>query len=229
LRKKIIITIAFNIFGMTDDRFTKDWIDNRIALFMNYTFKSLKAQINQDFLTLVRCEDQTLPLIDKALSKYEKLPSNIRFTGKQEYNKAFKEAIEGHDYIYLVRIDSDDMYHKTYIDQLHKYQPKPETEIIINQNGYLYDIKTQLLAPMYHYSPSFYTLIYKVEDYLKGKRYNLGGHGGAINFKHEIIPKRNFIIVVHNTNTSNSWSRMLKKQKLLNKRESKEILKQFRH
>ncbi len=227
MRKKIIISIAFNTFGFTEDRFTKNWINYRMNLFMNYTVQSLKAQTNQDFLTLVRYADETKPLIDEALLKYEKLPSNIKFTGKQEYHNILKNSIQGYDYLYLVRIDSDDMYHKTYIEQLHQYQHKLDTEVIINQNGYLYDITTQSVAPIYAESPSFYTLIYKTKDYLNGKRYTLpGGHSGAITLKHEIFSKRNYLNIIHQSNTLPKYIKQ--KNTILDAKEAYKILKQFR-
>ncbi|WP_025753400.1 glycosyltransferase [Priestia megaterium] len=227
MKKKIIINIAFNTFGFTEDRLTEKWINNRMDLFMNYTVQSLKSQTNQDFLTLVLYDASTKALIDRALSNYEKLPSNIKFTDKLEQRKIIEYSIKGYDYLYLVRIDSDDMYHKTYIEQLHQYQHKPQTEVIINQNGYLYDIVNQVIAPQYHFCPSFYTLIYKTEEYLKGKRYILpGGHAGAITLNHEIITKRNFLNIIHKKNTLPK--RILEKNTILSDKDAKKILKEFR-
>ncbi|TWE00954.1 putative rhamnosyltransferase [Neobacillus bataviensis] len=228
MKKKIIVNIVFNTFGFTEDRFTEKWINNRMDLFMNYTVQSLKSQTNQDFLTLVRYDDSTKQLIENAISKYEKLPNNIIFTGKKEFYQILSQSIKGFDYLYLVRIDSDDMYHKTYINQLHKYQHKPETEVIINQNGYLYDITNQQVAPIHYESPSFYTLIYKTEDYLNGKRYTLpGGHAGAITLKHEIISRRNFLNLITGKNTLPK--NILNKGTILSEKEAKLILKEFRN
>lgn len=225
MKKKIIVTIAFNTFGFTEERFTKKWIDYRMKLFMNYTVQSLKAQTNQNFLTLVRYADETKPLIEEALSKYEKLPANIKFTGK-EYHRIVKEAIKGYDYLYLVRIDSDDMYHQTYIEQLHRYKHKKDTEVIINQNGYLYDTRTNAVAPIFYESPQFFTLIYKTSDYINGKRISTpGGHSGAIKLKHEIIPKRNFLNIIHQHNTLPK--NILKKDSIVSAEEAERILKQF--
>lgn len=227
MKKKVIVSIAFNTFGFTEERFTKKWIDYRMKLFMNYTAQSLKAQTNQNFLTLVRYADETKPLIDEALSKYEKLPANIQFTGK-EYHLIVKEAIKDVDYLYLVRIDSDDMYHKTYIEQMHRYRHKEDTEVLINQNGYLYDTRTNAIAPISYESPQFYTLIYKASDYLNGKRYTLpGGHSGAIKLKHEIIKKRNFLNIIHEHNTLPK--NIINKDTIVSPAEAEKILKQFRN
>ncbi|MFE4047055.1 MULTISPECIES: glycosyltransferase family A protein [unclassified Priestia] len=228
MNKKIIVSITFNTFGFTADRLTENWIKNRIELFMNYTAKSLISQTNQDFLTLVLYEDETKQIIDTSLSQYNKLPSNIKFVGKKEYNQTLKASIKDFEYLYLVRIDSDDMYHKTYIEQLHQYKHKPDTEVIINQNGYLFDINTGSLAPIFYESPQFYTLIYKTADYLKGKRYVLpGGHAGAITLNHEIISKRNFLNIIHQKNTLPKI--IARKNTILEKEESQNILKMFRN
>lgn len=66
-----------------------------------------------------------------------------------------KESCQSNDYIYIVRLDSDDLYHKTYIQQLHDYKPKKDTEVLINKNGYLYDSITGRIDLYYHFSSNF--------------------------------------------------------------------------
>ncbi|WP_083238899.1 glycosyltransferase [Caloranaerobacter ferrireducens] len=230
--KRIIIGMSFNTQPFKDKRFTEEWIKQRIAIFMNYTLQSLKAQTNQNFVALIKYHDKTKSIIENALSKYEPLPDNIQFVNQNEYESKIIEYIKGYDYLYLVRLDCDDMYHKTFIQQLFDYRPRLNTQVLINQKGYVYDSILKGLAKTEIKSPPFYTLIYKVSDYLDGKRYKMpGGHTYAIKLPHEILKKRNFIIVVHSNNTSQNTSSAFKRakenQKILDKDKIQNILKDF--
>jgi hypothetical protein len=216
INKKIIIVSTLNTFNFSDSRFSKSWIDTRINIFMNYTLKSLKSQINQDFLAIILYEPTTENLILDALCRYKQLPVNIQFINYNLYNSTIYNAIKEYEYFYLVRIDCDDMYHTSYIQQLHDFQHKQETKVIINQTGYLYDSVNNRLADYYFESPPFYTLIYKSEDYIGKMRYKLpGGHAGAIQLPHEIIDKTNFLFHIHSTNTLNKFTQKFNKGGLI--------------
>lgn len=167
--KKNCVFIKFNSWDAVSERITKEWIDSRLSVFMQYTLKSLKAQTNQDFLTLISYDPSTKELIDQALGQYDRLPDNVKFVA--DMDEHICEGLEDYDYLYLARIDSDDMYRKSFIQQLHDYIPREDTDI------------------------------YNAEEYLDGKRYSLkSGHTGAIKLKHEILPENNFVIVVHSSN-----------------------------
>lgn len=228
-KKKIIISISFNtMFRNNKARLTKDWIDDRISIFMKYTMKSLKFQTNQNFIALLKYEDSTENIIKNSLSHYNKLPNNIQFVKSSEYDDKILRTVRGYEYLYLVRIDSDDMYHISYVQQLQDYDPKESTLALINQNGYIYDITQNRIARWSRTSPPFYTLIYKVKDYLTGTRYKLiGGHPGAIKLPHEIISKLNFMVTFHGNNTSTEFKSKDKNKIITNSYEVKNVLKNF--
>jgi hypothetical protein len=199
---RIIVDILFNAWEKSEQVFRKDWIEQRISIFMKYTLKSLKAQTNQDFVTIVRYHKDTRNLIQNALAKYAPLPQNVRFVSSNEYTRGIIENIKGYDVLYLVRLDSDDMYHKTFIQKLHDYKPKADTEVLICQKGYIYDSVKNRIAEYFHISPQFYTFIYDVKDYINGKRYRLpSSHYDAIKMKHEILEGNNYVNLVHSNNT----------------------------
>lgn len=152
------------------DREGKDelWIKNRINVFMNYTYKSLINQTNQDFTACVIYNDRTEELIISELAKYGELPRNIVFIGISKVNAFIKEKIIGSEYAYFVRIDSDDMYHKSYIQKLYDYTPLPQTVALLNPWAYLYDSFNNKLFVCNAKITSCYTLICKSVDYLIG-------------------------------------------------------------
>jgi hypothetical protein len=217
--KKIIIGIEFN--SRSKDRnmwkigLTKSWIEQRMSIFMKYTLKSLKKQTNQKFTALIRYSKATESIINQALRNYKPLPSNIRFVPNGLYIGTQKKLAKGCKYLYLVRLDCDDAYHKSFIQQLHDYHPKPGTRALINQRGYVYDSLHHSVATITRSSPPFFTLIYKTDKYFKQKRYRFSDpHNAVIKLKHEILSKkgmRNYLVVVHQRNTLNQRLLSMKK------------------
>ncbi|MDQ8735768.1 hypothetical protein [Paenibacillus sp. LHD-38] len=210
LTKRIIFGIEFNSRSTKPAwriGLTAGWIQYRMSVFMKYTMKSLKKQTNQDFVALIQYADCTESLIKIELGKYDPLPENIQFVPASKYQEHISQWITGFDRLYLVRLDCDDMYHKSIVQQLRDYRPKSSTQALINQKGYIYDAVRQRFTAVHHQSPPFYIFIYKAEDYLNGKRYvTPGGHRFVIKLKHEILTRkgnRNYMIVVHKRNTLN--------------------------
>lgn len=212
--KNVIVSIPFNIsllkdmnmpyhnFGIRKECLTKEWIDYRINIFMNYTLKSLKNQTNQNFNAYIRYEPSTEYLIKKAISKYQPLPDNIQFVTTREYNNIVLKNIRGYKFLYEVTISSDDMYHKSFIQQIFDYKPKYNTKILICQNGYIYDSVQKRIAPYFNHSSSFNCLIYNTIDYLNGKRHILNGFESAIKLPHEILENPNYINHSHENNVA---------------------------
>ncbi|WP_134699053.1 glycosyltransferase [Ammoniphilus sp. YIM 78166] len=216
MRKKcIIFNLSFNELKKKNRnngqdhvaRLTKPWIDYRMSIFMKYTCKSFKAQTNQDFIALIKYDPQSDKHIQESLNQYDKLPANIQFIKAEEFDDHVAEHAIGSDFLYLVRLDSDDMYHRTFVQQLHDAVPKEKTLVLICSKGYKYDCTNQLLSIDPRKSPPFYTLIYKTEEYLKGVRYLLkGGHPGAIKLPHEYMPKQNYVYIIHNRNIRGTFN-----------------------
>lgn len=232
--KKIIIGIEFNNRSKPNNRWkiglTKQWIEYRMSIFMKYTLQSLKNQTNQNFTVLVRYAKSSESTILQTLDQYAPLPGNVRFVSDGQYLKVQRQLTRGFKYLYLVRLDCDDTYHKTFIKQLHNHKPKRKTRALINQTGYVYDSLRHRVATVKKPSPPFYTFIYKTADYFKGLRYKTPrGHSSVINLKHEILTKngkRNYMVVVHERNTLNQ--RLLKKTNFVSKRTKvNAILKKF--
>lgn len=228
--KIMIIESCFNVLAIRKERLTIDWIENRMKIFMNYTLKSLKAQTNKNFLAFIQYDPKSKDIIETEIKKYENLPANVKFVTPEEFKKIVAEKIKNYDLLYMIRLDCDDMYHKTFIQQLYDINPSKQTKVIINQNGYIYDSVQNRIAKFFYTSPNYYTLIYDVDKYLGGERYELpGGHNYVINLPHEIIPKRNYIRHAHTHNDVTCFERynikdkdIIKNEKMIN-----EILKDF--
>ncbi|MCR8744696.1 glycosyltransferase family A protein [Romboutsia lituseburensis] len=234
MNKKIIVSIVFNTLNfdqvlkndqIISPRLTKEWIDYRMEIFMKYTCKSLINQSNQSFTAIVHYEQSTENLVMDALSNYEPLPNNIIFTCLPGHD--INNLISNYEYVYITRIDSDDVYHPKFIQQLLDFKDN-SVECIINQKGYVYDVSNNKLGIWEAQSPPFYTLVYNVEDYYRGKRYKLpNGHPDAIRLKHYILDKYNFMVIVHGKNTSTKFENKFNKKTINCENEKNKILKEF--
>lgn len=229
MRKKIVVWILFNTIKYTEARLTKEWIDERIGIFEKYTLKSMKAQTNQDFEVYLCCDKTTMPIIEECLAKRPPLPSNIHFNTTYSNNKSVLTDLEQYDYLYHVRLDSDNLYQKDFIQKLYDYVPKEDTQVLISQNGYVYDESDDALANYFQVSPPFYTHIYKVQDYIDGFRYNTpGGHGAIIKlWRYELVPGNDYLVTIHGNNVSNKRQVLINKRPLIKGEEKEKILDGF--
>jgi len=229
MNKIVIIQSIFNCAGFNkENELNEEWIKNRLEIFIDYTLNSLKAQTNQWFTFLLKCREETIPFIKKETEGL--LPNNVLIIGKLEYEQKIKDLIKNYKYLYLARVDSDDLWIKTFVDTLHNCVPQPETELLLNQYCYNYDIYQKRLASFWLLSPQSYILIYKVKEYLEGLRHRLeGGHRAAITRTHEIMPGRNYMDTVHHANDSSHFEGRVWKEwrEIKGAEEKKNILKDF--
>lgn len=228
MRKMMVIWILFNTVNYTTDRLTQEWLEYRLDIFEKYTLKSLKNQSNQDFRVYLCCEESTMPMIRAYLDKKPPLPNNIQFDTIVHNEMDIKKDIMQYDFLYHIRLDSDNLYHQDFIQKLYDYVPKEETQVIISQNGYVYDTRDDSLAPYFQKSPPFYAFIYKVQDYIDGFRYRTPlGHSRIINlWKYEFMEGYNYIVSLHGKNVLNRRDKL--NEKLLIEGDQKEkVLGEF--
>ncbi|MDF2923779.1 MAG: hypothetical protein K0R57_2693 [Paenibacillaceae bacterium] len=203
--RKVVIEINFNNFGLNPDRLTHQWLEERIGIFRNLTLRSLKKQTSQNFLAVLKLAGGCTDIVERILATQEPLPPHIQFGTSIESKYRIEQYIQGAQELYIARLDSDDLFHETFVQQLHDYRPQPGTVALVNCHGYLWDTVNGQLAEYYHHSPQFYTFIYRVQDYLDGFRVKLPGrgtHGNVIDLPHEIFTGRNYVNVIHRSNSS---------------------------
>lgn len=233
IRKRLIVDIPFNIdfsfvckidarsivdykekMKLAEERFRlsqeEEWIDYRLAVFMKYTVNSLVHQKNQDFICIVRCSEQSKAIIDAKLEKYPPLPQNIIFTTQPHQEIA--RTLVGFDYLYHIRIDSDNMYDDTFIDKVNKVPYEHGLECILCQYGYLYDDITGRIGKIYHHSPSLYVYICKSNEYCGWEKDAIffGNHFRAEWLNKVVLHDYNFLIVTHIKNLNNEYDMISK-------------------
>lgn len=225
---QIVIEIPFNTYHLTDKRLSISWLERRVDLFYHYTLKSLKAQSDQNFQAFIQVDPSSEGIIKELLAAREKLPPHIQFGTPATYTQYLDEWLKDKEVLYRVRLDSDDLYERTFIQRLRTFPRQKETQAIINNTGYLYNILSGKLTVYHHPSPPFYTLVHTVTAYKKGERYNeLGTHKNVIKqLKWDLLPGRNFIITLSEENTSSGeWIRGIRRP--YNDEEKQVVLKRF--
>lgn len=189
---------------------TEEWVVRRLELFMKYTCNSLLHQTNQDFVCLLRCTPNTEEMIHKHLMNYPKLPQNIFFTSNAQ--KTIDESIRQHGHLYRTIIDSDNMFHDTFIERLHQFKHSPLTLSILSQEGYILDDRTKQVTRIFHPSPSFYAAIYNLETYQwLYQRRLFEKHWDVIKYPYEQLGGPNYCICTHDINVDNEFARISQK------------------
>lgn len=250
MKSIVIITSKFNImtgerntlYGKNEtERFTEEWLTNRMDIFMKFTAKSLMKQTVQNFYALYVYEDSTEAIIQSLLSKYAPLPDNIMFIKKSQYNHFIDMLSTGYDMLYLTRLDSDDMYHEDFVNRLLNLKISNETQAIFCKDGYIYDSIKNKLAEYSHLSFTFYTFIYRL--YKEKVRYDSLPitpfdllvnffHFSVLDYNNVVLPGRNFMFNIHSLNTDSvfpqgSFIFYTLGETIINKQAKEKILKSF--
>ncbi|KAA8997917.1 hypothetical protein F4V43_16810 [Paenibacillus spiritus] len=204
MRRRVVVEINFNNYGMNPNRLTREWIAERVGIFRRFTLKSLLAQEEQEFLVTGKVAAGSGEAVRAELAATGGLPDSFLFAETRECARRVAAYAAGTDELFIARLDSDDLVHKTYIRQLCEYEPQPGTVALINQNGYLWDAEEGAMAPIFHPCPQFYVFLYSSSDYAAGHRIVIpgGGHGNVPKLPHEILKPRNYVNVVHGANVS---------------------------
>lgn len=200
MSKKIILTIPFNNRPWSDKRLTKEWIDNRLQQFFKYSYPSFIAQTNQDFTAIVLFDIQSMDYITKQLCYYPTLPSNIIFTDETAGYNLIKLIISYYDQYYEVHFDSDNAMNTTYIERLHAFKPKEDTEALLTAHTYFYDAVYETMYYWSHPALTCYSLIYNSKDYLAGKRYHYYEPILHSSLNSEVISGYNHLTTLHGFN-----------------------------
>lgn len=204
MTRRVVIEINFNNYGMDPERLSREWIHRRMNIFRSFTLRSLLVQSNQQFLAVIKLAGGCSDIVEAELAAHDPLPPHIRFGTSIESKRAIHAFAEGADELYIARLDSDDMYHRSFVQQLYDYRPQPGTVALINQNGYLWDSVNGEMAEAFHHSPQFYVFLYRTAEYAAGYRIRIpekSTHGNVILLPHELLPRRNYVNVVHSSNT----------------------------
>ena len=210
--RKIIVWTPINTSGhfpaLEND---PKWMTRRCEIMNQYVIPSMRAQTCKDFEWWIEVREDTVGFITPRLA-LDGLPSVILprpiITDHKSGKNAAWERLDADvraritDPTFLeVRLNSDDLYHRDYIQTLQRMEIIPGTQAILPRAGYYWYLSQKALCKTVHNSPPFYTLIYDTEKWLAGYRHPLpGGHRAARKLRNQDVPGRQWVWIVHDVN-----------------------------
>lgn len=202
---KMPTIMTFHGLMYNDDKFTKGFI-NRI---MNMGRIIRQAWWEQDWKQLLLCFSL---FKDKNASLLKRLEKAL-----YELNKIneFKDA----NYIYVTRIDSDDMFHREAIAEIQTVQPFDGA--LIYKKGYVYNSETKELAEWVpKNNPPFHTIIFLGSRFfnpLEHLRYykDFKSHEDIPRcFKTKELSDFKYCVLIHKQHISTHWNHEFRGQKV---------------
>lgn len=219
-----------------------EWFADRIEIFKNYTLKSLQNQTNKDIKLLLsfRPEEHQNPLMIPLVEALE--ASGFKFAlacngliyyddRNLEANKTLKERLDWYleavsgwqaDWMYLTRLDSDDMLHKDVVELLQKEEPFEGALTL--QLGYVFNKDTGEVAewnPLTN--PPFHTFVMKRETFFDVDKHlafygDWKSHEDTAKMPHKVIWReddrrdRLYMVLTHNPtmHISTTWEHEFK-------------------
>lgn len=215
----------FNLVKVIFDRrradITQEWLDYRYQFFVDNTLRSLQRQtfIGRDGLTswkLWLCfgagmQDMISNLL--TLLYKESVPYICTFAmddpvsvDNPYMDDETRKELEGCDYVYISRIDSDDLYSLDALEIINKVTPKVmgQTEACLFRRGYIHDVRDLSLSVYSNSSSPFHTLMVPREVFLDRDRYGTLGYGDhskvTQTFPYQYLPDWKFTVLIHDKN-----------------------------
>ena len=219
--KIIIIDIPLNTITYFNQRnefkgLTVEWLEYRLSLFFKTTFKSLINQTDLNYFAVIHYMPESELIVKNYLTKCENLPNNIIFTAVGD--DLINNLVGDCEFVYKLRLDSDNMIHPSFVENLKIITPTQELQCIIGCKGYLYDIEMNRLAYWDHNSSAFNTYVYDAKTFNSKK--NIPStepeyHMSAINLNHEFLYSnsadgRSYLIIIHGNNLQNEFEELVK-------------------
>lgn len=123
-----------------------------------------------------------------------------------------------YDWIYLTRIDSDDMFHRQTIDLIQHQEPE-ERKALIFDKGFIYNIKTKQLADWNPpTNPPFHTIIFPGGIFFDAYRHKAYYSSFKTHedipkvFKAEVLDDKKYMVTYHGKQVSTDWDSPLIKK-----------------
>lgn len=239
---KIIIDIPLNTITYFNQRnknkgLTYEWLSYRIKLFFEMSLGSLLAQTSSDFLCVIHYLPESELIVNSILSTLSELPENIVFSSRGD--EMIESSIKDYKYIYKLRLDSDNIIHPNFVEQLKRTSYRPGLECIIARKGFVYEISTNRLARWNHNSSAFNAYVYKTSEYDSKTclpSWEPEFHMSAVNLNHNFLyvesqTCRSYLILVHGGNLQNEFQEIMESEHFAglieDKKEKEALLREF--
>lgn len=203
-----------------DDKFSK----GLFSRLKNIARIGRKCWRTKDFSNFINGSKQIFK--DKNGTLLKRLDSSLQ---------VLKQHFGDTDYVYVTRIDSDDMFKNTVIEIIQTFPPE-KAESLVFDKGFVYNEETKELAEWGpENNPPFHTIIFKKEVFFDATKHleyfgNWKSHEDTPKvFTYNRLPDYHYCVLVHNkaNQISTIWNHQFRKDIKLTDEERKTILTSF--
>lgn len=191
---------------------THSWMENRLKLFEQYCYSSMKAQNKKDFEWLVFF-DKTTPQIFR--EKISELSSNfskfipIYADGMDDFLPSITREIKNRltePYLITTRLDNDDSLHQDFVKEVHSQFSKQEFRVIDFVDGYTLQVAPRVRFGQHsHVHNPFMSLIEKSENFKTIWTQERHGYWRSVKEVTPVRGKRLWMSVIHSENKANEY------------------------
>jgi len=183
------------------------WVNYRYKYWCRYTRNSILNQDNPNWEYWFIVNDDSIRILGDSLYN----DPRIKLVHRDDQIDAFKEAQGDYDFYMVLRLDSDDMYHKKVTDEMMEVDVFDEEGVLYRYvqytHGYVYKPRNKKLKVWYrkHMTPPFFAMVYHKDvwdDKIVRSDGGLfdGGHEQVRNHKRKILGEGKFCVGVHDLN-----------------------------
>jgi hypothetical protein len=185
-------------------------LDYRLNIFKIYTLKSLAKQKFRDFSVWIHCE----PGMEEAMMPLGDEIPNATVTFGDHYPPSKVPECE---WVYVTRIDSDDLYSSDAVDLVNSYTPSElRVEASVFQKGYVHDLNTKEWAIYWNPSSPFHCVMFPRKIFLDRTEYYrhfVGDHSKVrTSYPTQTLPDFKFCVLIHGRNWTSSFGTLAKQR-----------------
>ncbi len=188
------------------------WMEDRLELFENYCYSSIKNQTELNFTWLVFFDISTPQVFRTIIDRYAAEFSNftpIYIDGMNAYLPSIKsEVAKRLDQPYLItsRLDNDDCLHKDYMKEVQAQFAQQPFMAIDFIDGYTLQIEPVVrFAKRSHVHNPFISLIEKSDDFVTVWSRKRHGHWSKVKKVLPVQNKRMWMSIIHFENATNTF------------------------
>lgn len=184
-----------------------DWIRHRCRFFEEHTLKSLQRQTYRGFRLWLSC-GVNMTIHNLETVRGISVPDALVTWNPDHAPESFMTMTipKDVDYVYVTRIDSDDLYALDALEIANQCRPtvQGQVEASMFRRGYLHDINTGEVGVYHGSSTPFHTMMIPREvfcDPVKYKAMDYGDHSQVNSrFPTQVLPDWRFTVLVHENN-----------------------------
>lgn len=208
-------------FDKRSPAITKEWLDYRYAFFIRWTLESLRLQTHKNWILWINFQDGMQTDAKSLINTLEDSGLNYVVTFGDDPVEPGKldpyglgEHLRWSDYVYVTRIDSDDLYSNDALKLAIDVKPTRDNTIQASmfRRGYMYDMKENKLGVYDSPSTPFHTLmipgrIFRDRHEYKRQVWDVAGDHSRVNsafYTHE-LDEFKFTVLIHDKNFASDF------------------------